>query len=309
MLDAFTDTFGSRGWVRVHALDPAVIERALALASTDGLDEAEVFLVDTFSPAWVADRIDWLRYLDGFRERSDLALLALEDYRSGRYYASALVTLTLIDGWVNDVNVVDGQRRSLFSDEAGGPDTALPPALRRLQVALGRRRMTTRTAAITVPYRHGILHGMDLGYNNRVVAAKCWAALFAVRDWAVALTPWDPASHPSGPPDRVVSAYLEAWLEGNHNRMASCFAPMMRMIPGNARDQVEGLELRDFHLLSTDETAPNACRVKVKLTTAAEGPVTSRVVVFRLVLNTPEGDLAFVPTDRTVWGITSWESV
>lgn len=25
---------------------------------------------------------------------------------------------------------------------------------------------------------------MDLGYDNRMVAAKCWAALFAVRDWA-----------------------------------------------------------------------------------------------------------------------------
>ena len=48
--------------------------------------------------------------------------------------------------------------------------------------------MMTRTEEIRIPYRHGIMHGMDLGYNNEHVAAKSWAALFAVRDWAVKAT-------------------------------------------------------------------------------------------------------------------------
>jgi hypothetical protein len=29
------------------------------------------------------------------------------------------------------------------------------------------------------------MHGMDLGYGNRVVAIKAWVALFATRDWAI----------------------------------------------------------------------------------------------------------------------------
>ena len=29
------------------------------------------------------------------------------------------------------------------------------------------------------------MHGTDLGYDNKIVAAKVWAALFAVRDWAL----------------------------------------------------------------------------------------------------------------------------
>jgi hypothetical protein len=29
------------------------------------------------------------------------------------------------------------------------------------------------------------MHGRDLGYDNRIVAAKTWAALFAVREWAI----------------------------------------------------------------------------------------------------------------------------
>ncbi len=34
-----------------------------------------------------------------------------------------------------------------------------------------------------MPYRNGILHGMDLGYDNPVVTAKCWCFLFVIRDW------------------------------------------------------------------------------------------------------------------------------
>ena len=42
-----------------------------------------------------------------------------------------------------------------------------------------KMRQKTVTDEITIPFRHGIVHGMDLGYDNRMVAAKCWAALFA----------------------------------------------------------------------------------------------------------------------------------
>jgi hypothetical protein len=46
-------------------------------------------------------------------------------------------------------------------------------------------RYKTTSDQITIPYRNGILHGMDLGYDNKMVAAKAWAALFSVRDWAI----------------------------------------------------------------------------------------------------------------------------
>ncbi len=35
-----------------------------------------------------------------------------------------------------------------------------------------------------MPYRNGILHGMDLGYDNLTVATKAWALLFAAGDLA-----------------------------------------------------------------------------------------------------------------------------
>jgi hypothetical protein len=48
----------------------------------------------------------------------------------------------------------------------------------------GRRK--THEEQISLPYRNGILHGMDLGYDNSTVAAKCWHYLFLIRDWMLA---------------------------------------------------------------------------------------------------------------------------
>jgi hypothetical protein len=56
-----------------------------------------------------------------------------------------------------------------------------------LKEILSANRKKTSEDMIFMPYRNGILHGRDLGYANRVVAAKSWAALFAVNDWARAI--------------------------------------------------------------------------------------------------------------------------
>jgi len=52
---------------------------------------------------------------------------------------------------------------------------------------------------IRVPYRHGILHGLDLNYDNPLVAAKAWAALFAARDWALKVERGTVTAPPPGP--------------------------------------------------------------------------------------------------------------
>lgn len=44
--------------------------------------------------------------------------------------------------------------------------------------------MKRSTEDLTIPFRHGILHGRDLGFANKLVAAKSWAALFALGEWA-----------------------------------------------------------------------------------------------------------------------------
>jgi hypothetical protein len=58
-------------------------------------------------------------------------------------------------------------------------------------------------------YRHGILHGRDINYANKTVAAKCWAALFALNDWARAVK--DGKKNP--PPDEPKLSFGESIKE------------------------------------------------------------------------------------------------
>jgi hypothetical protein len=56
-------------------------------------------------------------------------------------------------------------------------------AIYRIKQVFQHGRYKTRSEPIDLPYRNGILHGMDLGYDTPLVTAKCWCFLFVVCDW------------------------------------------------------------------------------------------------------------------------------
>jgi hypothetical protein len=91
-----------------------------------------------------------------------------------------------MDGMVNELQE---KRRGFFAEEtnleAWDSIAAHSKGLEVLARLFRKNRQRTTTDALTIPYRNGILHGMDLGYDNNLVAAKTWAALFATRDWAI----------------------------------------------------------------------------------------------------------------------------
>ncbi len=184
--DKFNDVFSSRGWIIYDFLNLDIAKEALEIAQTD-IDAAEQFLVDYYTP----ENIEWLlRMMNGvraFRPRMELAELAFIDYKEKRYHACVPIILALMDGLVTELN--RQQNRGLFSEDsdlrAWDCITAHEKGINALKKVLFAGRYKTTTEEISVPYRNGILHGMDLGYASKMVAAKTWAALFAVRDWAV----------------------------------------------------------------------------------------------------------------------------
>ena len=182
--DQFNEQFSDIGWIIFDELELETAEEAIQIANNDGLEAADEFLADHISPAWVERRIIRLKFIKGFGSRFELAQKALEDYEAGRYYACVLVILSLIDGWVSELNIVDFQRLGFFADKselvAWDSMTAHPKGLVKLKKVFSIHGLITRSEEIKIPYRHGIMHGMDLGYDNKYVAAKCWAALFAV---------------------------------------------------------------------------------------------------------------------------------
>lgn len=100
---------------------------------------------------------------------------ALADYEEERYYACVLVVLALLDGLVNELHE---KRRGFFSSEidltAWDSMSAHDKGLNVLANIFQTGRYTTTTDSITIPYRNGIMHGMDLSFDNKMVAAKAW---------------------------------------------------------------------------------------------------------------------------------------
>ncbi len=184
--DKFNDTFSSKGFIIFDSLNFEVVKESLKIAETD-VAEAEKYLINHFTPETVETYLYMMNGVKAFRPRMELAEKALIDYKEERYHACIPVILALMDGLVNELN--RQQNRSFFSEDsdlrAWDCITAHEKGLNALKEVLHSGRFKTTTEEISVPYRNGILHGMDLGYANKMVAAKTWAALFAVRDWAV----------------------------------------------------------------------------------------------------------------------------
>ena len=184
--ERFNNIFAQRGWIMYDLLNMEVAKAVLSKAEQGDIDGAELDLANYYTPDTVKWKLQTLISVKAFRPRIELAKKALEDYQAGRYYASILVILSLTDGLVSELSK---DRRGFAAsdvdlrawDSIAAHSTGLNVLAGIFQV--GRR--TLRTESITIPYRNGIMHGMDLGYDNQLVAAKVWAALFAVRDWAL----------------------------------------------------------------------------------------------------------------------------
>lgn len=134
---------------------------------------AEAYLVDYFNADEIHRQLRLLNGVGAFRSRMRLAQLAADDHAAGRYHASVPVVLALIDGLVSEVN--ENQRGFFAADvdlRAWDSIAAHDKGLNAIARIFQKTQRKTTTEPISVPYRHGILHGRDLGYDNQLVATK-----------------------------------------------------------------------------------------------------------------------------------------
>lgn len=185
--DQFNERLANLGWIAYESMNMEVMQKAVNIFDAEGKDVAEQFLADSYDEEtlkWGIFRFNGNR---DFRKRIRLADLAREDYLAGRYHACIPLLLSLLDGLVNDVSNHVGFFAENVDLTAWDCIAAHESGLQTLASILTKGRNKTNEDAITIPYRNGILHGRELTFDNKVVAAKCWAALFAARDWAGAL--------------------------------------------------------------------------------------------------------------------------
>ena len=204
--DRFNNYFAAHGWIIYEEMSLQTAKDALEKADSGDIEGAEACLAEYYNPETVQQKLRRMKDIEEFRPRMMLAQKALTDYREGRYHACVPVVLALMDGMVNELHLkAKGKRKGLSAEganlEAWDSVSAHSRGLGQLIPVLMKGRNKTITQRVDMPYRHGIMHGMDLGYDNKIVAAKTWAALFSLRDWAIkvekgAIDPLSPEKTP-----------------------------------------------------------------------------------------------------------------
>lgn len=182
----FNHYFTERGWIYYDPMNLEFVKSVNAVAAGDDLDAAETMIVEHYDEKHLRFMLNLMKYVKAFQPRMARARQALEDHLTGRYDATVLALIPIIDGTVQDAHE---KRRGFF---AGGTDltawdsiVAHPQGLMELARIFSKTRPKTNTEPLTLPYRNGIVHGTDLNFGSRLVATKLWALLFTLRDWAL----------------------------------------------------------------------------------------------------------------------------
>jgi len=187
MPDRFNDHFVNFGWIAYESLNHEVMKAAVYMADSSNIKDAENILVDFYTEEQITFLKTRLKSIPSFMIRMDLIDKVLIDYLEGRYYSVVLVLLSLTDAMVADLS-----NNGLYAESSNVTSynsiSGHEKGLEALKKILTKNRQKTNADPLYLPYRHGILHGRDLGYDNKVLAAKCWGLLFAIGDWAHSLT-------------------------------------------------------------------------------------------------------------------------
>ncbi|MDR3070223.1 MAG: hypothetical protein LBU38_04355, partial [Propionibacteriaceae bacterium] len=185
LVDAFYDLLGTRNWVFTGDLNLPAIKH---IVDADDADTAETRLISYYKEdGRIAFPLRRLHRFDAMRPRIGLLQKALTDYEAGRYYSTVLVVLSVMDGFVNDLDTA--ARQGLHArpvedmvawDSVAGHHLGLSHAHQSFLKGFYK----TDTNEVTDLFRNGIMHGTLLNFDNEIVATKAWNRLFAVADWA-----------------------------------------------------------------------------------------------------------------------------
>lgn len=188
VVDDFYKRLGPRNWIFHDLLNVDKIEQLLA--ETKDAEYAEQRLIELYrdheSTKWWIMR---LRGHDGLRRRLHQVERAREHYDAGRFDSCVLHLIAVMDGFVNDFE--PAERQGLHArdpddmaawDSVVGHHLGLTHAMATFTKTI-KKRVDDEVFEV---YRHGIMHGSVVNFNNAIVATKAWNMLFALADWATA---------------------------------------------------------------------------------------------------------------------------
>ena len=202
----FNDVFADRGWIAHRWLNmPAALE-ALKAAGEDRWNDADAALIESYDPDSVRLFLKHLTKLKCFERRRRLALLALDDYAASRFHACIPVVLALLDGMGQELTGAGFLRQGVRFAKTNS-FLEIGPGATALIKRITESRGSVTTSEIDMPFRHGILHGTDLGYDTKLVAAKTWGALLALGSHAMDMAE---SSVPEEPRKGILETFKES---------------------------------------------------------------------------------------------------
>lgn len=178
----FNSIFSDRGWITYDSISTDLLKRAIDTFETSGIDKAEEVLLEYYKPEKLKQLFNRLNAVPELMNRYKFIEYAFNDYVNGRYYSTVPLLLMVIDGSVNDA-VGTGFHSDKTNLDVWDSITCVNEGIDKISAIFNKGRRKTTKEIIDLPFRNGILHGIDLGFDNYKVAAKCWHFLFIIRDW------------------------------------------------------------------------------------------------------------------------------
>jgi hypothetical protein len=347
VVDDFYDRLGARNWISHDLLNVDKVEAILAESSD--AEAAEQRLIELYRDAestkWWAMR---LQAQDGLRERLHQIGRAREHYDANQFDSCVLHLIAVMDGFVNDFEA--DVRKGLTSrepDEMAAWDSVVGHHM-GLTHAMSAFRKTIKKRVygeVFEVYRHGIMHGTVVNFDNVVVATKAWNMLFAVADWAKATRnaakPPDPkpswgdilstvkrsaaykkyqtefVSSTVTSADRGfesnevmlrASAFLDAWLHGRWALVAAFTPPMLSAAKtdGEAARFAKDV-FEQYDLTSWDITSVTYSQASTA-DIRADATVNNKPaeIRFRMVLWTTDGNVGMPAEEGATWRLAVW---
>lgn len=183
--DRFNAAFAERGWFATSSMSVDAMRAALVKHEEGDTYAGEEVILD-----WVLDpetinlfAITRSKSFGDVQGRWHQLCEALTLTEEGRYWSAVPLVLIACDGLASDVLGTSPFEKnadlSLFDSMVAHP-SSLPAAITRITTGVRK----SSDDELSLPLRHGILHGRSLGYANRAVCGKAWMLMIALVDWA-----------------------------------------------------------------------------------------------------------------------------
>ncbi len=348
VVDGFYARLGDRNWIFHELLNPSVVEQILAETSDPAATELrliELYRDRDVTKFWHTQ----LRQHEGLRARVGQIERAAEHYSADQFSSCTLQLIAVMDGFVNDYE--PDARKGLAArepddmaawDSVVGHHQGLTNVMKSFRKTI-KKRIDDEVYEV---YRHGIVHGMVVNFDNVVVATKSWNMLFAVADWATATRKaaapaeaeptWSdlwtsmgrhakrkraeegfiPTTLVKGEPsfaeDDVVGRageFLDAWQHGRWALVADFMPQMLRKSRGSAGERARGAkDLFSPYELGSWEVEKVIRDVLGGATVRVAATVngSNELMQFRMILEDADGSVGVPGREDAMWRIGIW---